>query len=330
MYLDDTGGHWFILSPRVQRFVSSNKCPSSCRSVGFAGSVTALAGFQRVPNAWFKQALLDGHFLVRSCDIELYKWIHFCSPKKRYFTGSETRYIIFHRICLVEWHNCKSVLASYLLQEKLNLLGKLGCLLSCAGSIVFIIHAPKSENVTSRVELEEKLTDPVFLGYLCMILLLLVLLLFWIAPAYGTTNILVYISICSLLGSFTVPSSKGIGLAAQDAFSSNPSSERALYLFLVLLATLACSISIQFLYINKALEHFDSSLFGVLYYVMFTTLVILASAVLFREWSQVEALDFLGMLCGFTTVLVGIILIQVFKEFSFSIRDIHKATPKKD
>ncbi|XP_064413636.1 magnesium transporter NIPA1 [Latimeria chalumnae] len=223
-----------------------------------------------------------------------------------------------------------SVLASYLLQEKLNLLGKLGCLLSCAGSIVFIIHAPKSENVTSRVELEEKLTDPVFLGYLCMILLLLVLLLFWIAPAYGTTNILVYISICSLLGSFTVPSSKGIGLAAQDAFSSNPSSERALYLFLVLLATLACSISIQFLYINKALEHFDSSLFGVLYYVMFTTLVILASAVLFREWSQVEALDFLGMLCGFTTVLVGIILIQVFKEFSFSIRDIHKATPKKD
>uniref|UniRef100_H3B786 NIPA magnesium transporter 1 n=1 Tax=Latimeria chalumnae TaxID=7897 RepID=H3B786_LATCH len=226
-------------------------------------------------------------------------------------------------------HN-RSVLASYLLQEKLNLLGKLGCLLSCAGSIVFIIHAPKSENVTSRVELEEKLTDPVFLGYLCMILLLLVLLLFWIAPAYGTTNILVYISICSLLGSFTVPSSKGIGLAAQDAFSSNPSSERALYLFLVLLATLACSISIQFLYINKALEHFDSSLFGVLYYVMFTTLVILASAVLFREWSQVEALDFLGMLCGFTTVLVGIILIQVFKEFSFSIRDIHKATPKKD
>nr|XP_038968521.1 magnesium transporter NIPA1 isoform X2 [Rattus norvegicus] len=53
-----------------------------------------------------------------------------------------------------------SILASYLLKEKLNILGKLGCLLSCAGSVVLIIHSPKSESVTSQAELEEKLTNP--------------------------------------------------------------------------------------------------------------------------------------------------------------------------
>ncbi|XP_036714734.1 magnesium transporter NIPA1 isoform X3 [Balaenoptera musculus] len=139
-----------------------------------------------------------------------------------------------------------SILASYLLKEKLNILGKLGCLLSCAGSVVLIIHSPKSESVTTQAELEEKLTNPVFVGYLCIVLLTLLLLIFWIAPAHGPTNIMVYISICSLLGSFTVPSTKGIGLAAQDIFHNNPSSQRALCLCLALLAVLGCSIIVQF------------------------------------------------------------------------------------
>ncbi|NXF07170.1 NIPA1 protein, partial [Smithornis capensis] len=223
-----------------------------------------------------------------------------------------------------------SILASYLLKEKLNILGKLGCLLSCAGSVVLIIHSPKSESVTTQAELEEKLTNPVFVGYLCIVLLMLLLLIFWIAPAHGPTNIMVYISICSLLGSFTVPSTKGIGLAAQDIFHNNPSSQRALYLCLVLLAVLGCSIIIQFRYINKALECFDSSVFGAIYYVVFTTLVLLASAILFREWSNVGVVDFLGMACGFTTVSIGIVLIQVFKEFNFSIGDLNKPNMKTD
>ncbi|XP_014455936.2 magnesium transporter NIPA1 [Alligator mississippiensis] len=223
-----------------------------------------------------------------------------------------------------------SILASYLLKEKLNILGKLGCLLSCAGSVVLIIHSPKSESVTTQAELEEKLTNPVFVGYLCIVLVMLLLLIFWIAPAHGPTNIMVYISICSLLGSFTVPSTKGIGLAAQDIFHNNPSSQRALYLCLVLLAVLGCSIIIQFRYINKALECFDSSVFGAIYYVVFTTLVLLASAILFREWSNVGVVDFLGMACGFTTVSIGIVLIQVFKEFNFSIGDLNKPNMKTD
>ncbi|PKU46170.1 hypothetical protein llap_3517 [Limosa lapponica baueri] len=170
----------------------------------------------------------------------------------------------------------------------------------------------------------------VFVGYLCVVLLMLLLLIFWIAPAHGPTNIMVYISICSLLGSFTVPSTKGIGLAAQDIFHNNPSSQRALYLCLVLLAVLGCSIIIQFRYINKALECFDSSVFGAIYYVVFTTLVLLASAILFREWSNVGVVDFLGMACGFTTVSIGIVLIQVFKEFNFNIGDLNKPNMKTD
>lgn len=55
---------------------------------------------------------------------------------------------------------CRAVLASWILKEHLNILGKLGCVLCCCGSVVLVIHAPKAEAVTSRLELEERLSDP--------------------------------------------------------------------------------------------------------------------------------------------------------------------------
>ncbi|XP_053311170.1 magnesium transporter NIPA1 [Spea bombifrons] len=223
-----------------------------------------------------------------------------------------------------------SLLASYVLKEKLNFLGKLGCLLSCVGSIILVIHSPKSENITSRVELEEKITNPVFLIYLCVVLLMLMLLIFWIAPAHGNKNIMVYIGVCSLLGTFTVPCTKGIGLVAQDAFANNPSSARATYLFLSLLGVLGCSVLIQFRYINKALESFDSCIFSAIYYVTFTTLVLLATAILFQEWTKVGAVDILAIICGFTTISTGVVLIQMFKEFSISFRELNKTLEKTE
>ena len=52
------------------------------------------------------------------------------------------------------------MLASYFLNEKQNLHGKIGCILSIIGSTVLVIHAPQEEEVTSMDELEPKLTSP--------------------------------------------------------------------------------------------------------------------------------------------------------------------------
>ncbi|XP_051232666.1 magnesium transporter NIPA1 isoform X2 [Dicentrarchus labrax] len=185
-----------------------------------------------------------------------------------------------------------AVLASWILKENLNILGKLGCVLCCCGSVVLIIHAPKAVAVTSRLELEMRLFD----------------------PAHGSSNIMVYVAICSLLGSFTVPSSKGLGLAAQDVFGEGPPSSRAVALFLGLLGTLAVSILIQFVFINKALECFSSNTFEAIYYVTFTSTVIFASALLFKEWTALTLTDSLGMLCGLATVFVGVVLLRISQE----------------
>ncbi|XP_035504210.1 magnesium transporter NIPA1 [Scophthalmus maximus] len=207
-----------------------------------------------------------------------------------------------------------AVLASWILEEHLNILGKLGCVICCCGSVVLIIHAPKAEAVTSRLELEERLSDPVFVTYALLVVLLLITLIGRIAPAHGTSNIMVYVAICSLLGSFTVPSSKGLGLVAPDVFGEGPASGRALALFLGLLGTLAISILIQFFFINKALECFSSNVFEAIYYVTFTSTVILSSALLFREWTALTVTDGLAVLCGLTTVCVGVVLLRISQE----------------
>ncbi|XP_066522216.1 magnesium transporter NIPA1 [Hoplias malabaricus] len=208
-----------------------------------------------------------------------------------------------------------AVLASWLLQEHLNILGKLSCVLCCCGSVVLIIHSPKSESIASRTELEERLLDPVFLAYIGLVVFLLIILIGWLSPAYGKSNIMVYVSICSLLGTFTVPSCKGLGLAAKDAFSGDFTADnRALHLFLCLLAILLVSILIQFTFINKALENFSSNIFESVYYVVFTSSVILASAILFKEWEALGILDCLGIFCGFTSVSVGVILLRISQE----------------
>ncbi|XP_073332607.1 magnesium transporter NIPA1 [Pagrus major] len=208
-----------------------------------------------------------------------------------------------------------ALLASLVLKDHLNILGKLGCVLCCCGSVVVvIIHAPKAVTVTSRLELEERLSDPVFVLYAILVVLLLVILIVWVAPAHGRSNIMVYVAICSLLGSFTVPSSKGIGLVAEEVYVDGPSNSRALALLLGLVGTLAVSILIQFYFINKALDSFTSNNFGARYYVAFTSSVILASAVLFREWAALTLPDICTMLCGLLTVFVGVGLLHISEE----------------
>uniref|UniRef100_A0A3P9I1R5 NIPA magnesium transporter 1 n=1 Tax=Oryzias latipes TaxID=8090 RepID=A0A3P9I1R5_ORYLA len=212
-----------------------------------------------------------------------------------------------------------AVLASWILEEHLNILGKLGCLLCCCGSIVLIIHSPKAE-ATSRAEFEERLFDPVFVTYILLVVVLLIVLIVWIVPAHGTSNILVYVSICSLLGNFTVPCSKGLGLVAPDAFGGGPVSGEALALLLGLLGTLAVSILTQFYFINKALECFSSNIFDAIYYVAFTSSVIFASAILFKEWTALAVTDCLAMLCSLTVVCVGVVLLRISQAALISWR----------
>ncbi|XP_061540757.1 magnesium transporter NIPA1 isoform X1 [Phycodurus eques] len=213
-----------------------------------------------------------------------------------------------------------AVLASRILEERLNTAGKLGCVLCCCGSAVLVLHAPASESVTSARQLEAGLADPVFVTYALLVLLTLAALMGRTAPAYGRPNVGTYAAICSLLGSFTVPCSKGLGVAARDVLSGGP----AVALFLGLLATLGAGVLLQLFYINKALEAFDSSVFEAVYYAAFTSAALVSSALLFREWTALTAADWLAALCGLVTLCVGVALLRLSQEASLAWKQTKK------
>ncbi|XP_062392766.1 magnesium transporter NIPA4 [Sardina pilchardus] len=216
-----------------------------------------------------------------------------------------------------------AVLSSYLLGESMNLLGKMGCLLSLLGSTIMVIHAPEEEEVTTLREMTEKLLDPGFLVYATILLVACVVLVFYVSPRWGPTNILVYISICSLLGAFTVSSVKGLGIAIRTLIS-DPSVLRN-PLTWILLLTLVVSIVTQVNYLNKSLDTFNTLLVYPVYYVFFTTVVLTTSVILFKEWWTMTGVDIVGTVGGFLVIVLGVSMLHLFKDVPVTLKGLRSS-----
>ncbi|GAB0195959.1 magnesium transporter NIPA4 [Grus japonensis] len=210
-----------------------------------------------------------------------------------------------------------AILSSYLLGERLNLLGKLGCMLSLVGSTVMVIHAPEDEEVTTLDEMSSKLKEPGFLAYAAILLAVCFLLIFYLSPRYGQSNILIYLTICSIIGAFSVSSVKGLGIAIKGFFAGRPVLQHPLTWILVII--LVASITTQINYLNKSLDIFNTSLVFPIYYVLFTTIVITTSIILFKEWVSMTVVDIIGTVCGFLTIILGVFLLHAFKDVDVSL-----------
>lgn len=83
-------------------------------------------------------------------------------------------------------------------------------------------------------------------------------------------------------------------------------------------------------YLNKALDTFDTFVVTPVYYVFFTTFVLIASAILFQEWKNLEFGDVLGTISGFVNVIVAIFMLNAFKNHDANLEEIisHISRPK--
>uniref|UniRef100_A0A8C3H5J3 NIPA like domain containing 4 n=1 Tax=Chrysemys picta bellii TaxID=8478 RepID=A0A8C3H5J3_CHRPI len=221
-----------------------------------------------------------------------------------------------------------AILSSYLLGERLNLLGKLGCMLSIVGSTVIVIHAPEEEEVTTLAEMASKLKEPGFLAYAAILLVTCLILIFFLAPRYGQRNILIYLTICSVIGAFSVSSVKGLGIAIKGFFADQPVLQNPLTWILIL--TLVGSVTTQINYLNKALDIFNTSLVFPIYYVLFTTIVITTSIILFKEWVAMSVVDIIGTVCGFLTIILGVFLLHAFKDMDIHLGNLPHVLQNSD
>nr|XP_042717484.1 magnesium transporter NIPA2-like isoform X5 [Chrysemys picta bellii] len=209
-----------------------------------------------------------------------------------------------------------AVLSSYFLNEHLNVHGKIGCILSVLGSTVMVIHAPQGEEVSSLESMAEKLKDPGFIAFAVCVLVSSILLIFVAGPRYGRSNVLVYVLVCSAIGSLSVSCVKGLGITLKELFAGKQVLKEPLGW--ILLICLVICISVQINYLNKALDIFNTSVVTPIYYVLFTTAVMTCSAILFKEWQHMVLHNIIGTISGFLTIVSGIFLLHAFRDIPFT------------
>ncbi|KAH0711833.1 hypothetical protein KY289_007792 [Solanum tuberosum] len=205
-----------------------------------------------------------------------------------------------------------AVLAHFILKEKLKKLGVLGCLLCIVGSVVIVLHAPCEHDLNSVDEIWALATQPAFLLYTASAVAITLVLVLYCEPRYGRTNIMVYIGVCSIFGSLTVMSIKAIGIAIKLTLEgSNQAANFQTWVFVMVSVT--CIIT-QLNYLNKALDTFNTAVVSPIYYAMFTSLTILASAIMFKDWSGQSVSSIVSALCGFLTVLSGTLVLHSTRD----------------
>ncbi|KAJ8769111.1 hypothetical protein K2173_000886 [Erythroxylum novogranatense] len=205
-----------------------------------------------------------------------------------------------------------AVLAHLLLKEKLQKMGMLGCLLCIVGSTMIVLHAPEEQSIKSVEEIWVLATQPAFLLYTASVIAVALVLILYCAPRFGQTNIMIYIGICSVVGSLTVMSVKAIGIAIKLTIEGiNQAKYFQTWIFTMVAVT--CIIT-QLNYLNMALDTFNTAVVSPIYYAMFTSFTIFASAIMFKDYSGQSASNIASELCGFITVLSGTIVLHSTRE----------------
>ncbi|PPR01055.1 hypothetical protein CVT24_000594 [Panaeolus cyanescens] len=205
-----------------------------------------------------------------------------------------------------------AVLASFLLNEELGHLGRVGCTLCILGSLIIVLHAPAEQEVDTVDKILGYALQPGFLMYCFTALVFSLVMIYKIAPKYGRSNPIVYVSICSVVGSVSVMAIKGFGIAVKLTFAGNnqfvhPST----YVFGIV--TGGC-IVIQMNYFNKALDTFSTNVVNPMYYVGFSSATIVASLILFQGFNTTDASNTFSLLAGFITTFLGVHLLNLSRQ----------------
>ena len=121
------------------------------------------------------------------------------------------------------------------------------------------------------------------------------------------------------MGAFTITACKGLGAGLKEIFNREYTYSKWLT-FSCAIIIVVC-ILIQMIYLNRALDLFSTPIVTTVYYVLFTTCVLITSAVLFHEWQNLSFVDIIACLVGFSITTCGLILINYLKTNSQSSKE---------
>lgn len=145
-----------------------------------------------------------------------------------------------------------TILSAIFLKERLSFVGKVGCFICIIGSVVIVVNAPEQAAVSNIQDMQHYVIAPGFLSYAGVIILGSAAVAWFVAPKYGKKSMLVYLSICSLIGGLSVVATQGLGAAVLAAINGESQFDKwFLYvLFVFVIATLLTEI----IYLNVSFD----------------------------------------------------------------------------
>ncbi|EXJ63241.1 hypothetical protein A1O7_03688 [Cladophialophora yegresii CBS 114405] len=204
-----------------------------------------------------------------------------------------------------------TILSAIFLKERLSFVGKVGCFNCIIGSIVIVLNAPEQSAVADIQEMQHFVIAPGFLSYAGVVIVACTFIALWAGPRYGKKSMLVYLTICSLIGGLSVVATQGLG-SAIVAQASGKSQFNQWFLY-VLLVFVVATLLTEIIYLNKALNIFNAALVTPTYYVIFTSATIVTSAILFRGFKG-TAVTITTVIMGFLQICAGVVLLQMSKS----------------
>ncbi|KAG8532489.1 uncharacterized protein KY384_002366 [Bacidia gigantensis] len=221
-----------------------------------------------------------------------------------------------------------TILSAIFLKERLSFVGKVGCFCCIIGSVVIVMNAPAQASAANIQEMKHFVIAPGFLSYAGLVIVASTFVALWVGPRYGKKSMLVYLTICSLIGGLSVVSTQGLGAAIVAQAAGKPQfNQWFLYVLLVFVIT---TLVTEIIYLNvstkgenalmmkltleqKALNLFNAAVVTPTYYVYFTSATIVTSAILFQGFKG-SPTSIITVVMGFFVICSGVVLLQLSKS----------------
>ncbi|KAF9174039.1 hypothetical protein BGX21_000541 [Mortierella sp. AD011] len=204
-----------------------------------------------------------------------------------------------------------AILSSIFLRERLNLQGKVGCAQCIVGATIIVLHAPEQTAVKTIQEFEHLMKQPAFLSWMIVIIISSLVLIFKVGPKWGKEHMMVYIGICSLIGSLSVVATQGLGAAIVHNISTGEPQFNQWFTYFVIVF-MVITLLTEINYLNKALNLFNTAMVTPTYYVTFTSATIITSAIFYQGFAA-SAIAILTICLGFFVICGGVLLLQTSK-----------------
>ncbi|CAL1540324.1 unnamed protein product [Lymnaea stagnalis] len=199
-------------------------------------------------------------------------------------------------------------LAAIFLREKLRPENLFGCALAIIGAFLLVTFSNASEKVMGSYEIIRSLSQPIFIAYVCLEVIILagLLILLYCKEA---KHVLIYLLISSITASFTVISAKAVsGMIQLSAVGFSQWTKPVLYAMLVVLILTAL---IQIKFVNLAMKNYDATIVVPVNFVIFTISAILAGIIFYKEFYGMSGIQVTLFLFGCTLSFMAVYFIAV-------------------